>query len=116
MLSKQRWPWVLELQYASISTAGRKKDIVVGVYEGWSGAGILSTRTGNELTADRDFMMTVLKCDAGPMSRLVPNPCDGSRLLLALVHGMRRFCPTQAPNGPTFSWQPSAQINRLTLK
>jgi hypothetical protein len=96
----------LELQYASLRLQ-EEKDIVVAACtkDGRALEFCPPGKVRNELTADREFMMTVLKQDGGPMLRLVPEPLrrDRELLLEALAHGMRfRFCPTQYQTDPTF--------------
>jgi hypothetical protein len=96
----------LELQYASIRLQ-EEKDIVVAACtkDGRALEFCPPGKVRDELTADRDFMMTVLKQHGGPMLRLVPDHLKKDRELLleALAHGMRfRFCPLAYQSDQTF--------------
>jgi hypothetical protein len=87
----------LELQYASMRLQEDKEMVIRACQK--NGGALEFCPPGavrDALTADRDFMLTVLRKHGGPMLRLVSEPLKRDRELLleALAHGMRlRYCP-----------------------
>jgi hypothetical protein len=107
----------LELQYAS-NRLQEDRDIVVAACQNNGQALELCPpgKVRDELTGDRDFMLSVLRMHGGPMLRLVSDPLRNDRELLleALKHGMRyRYCPFDFHNDKVFVHE--ALTRRATL-
>ena len=85
----------LELQYASRRLQEDKELVMLACQKDGRALEFCPPGpTRDELTSNRDFMLSVLGNQGGAMIRLVPEPLRRDRLLLleALAHGMRFRC------------------------